>query len=59
MLSEFTCWVLTELITLQGPQNIVKANVNLQVTLMYILATRNAAVFSSVIADYIQIGLGM
>ncbi|XP_066955721.1 serine/threonine-protein kinase ATR [Macrobrachium rosenbergii] len=54
---EFTCWLLTELITICGTPKVCKANVNLQVTIMHLLATRNSALFAVVIEEYIQIGL--
>ncbi|XP_068202044.1 serine/threonine-protein kinase ATR [Palaemon carinicauda] len=54
---EFSCWLLTELITIRGSPKVCKANVNLQVTIMHLIATRNSALFASVIEEYIQIGL--
>ncbi|XP_047501891.1 serine/threonine-protein kinase ATR-like [Penaeus chinensis] len=55
--SEFTCWLIAELVTVEGSETVNKANVNLQVTIMRILATRSPLLFSRVIADYINIGL--
>lgn len=43
---------------MEGSETVNKANVNLQVTIMRILATRSPLLFSGVIADYINIGLG-
>lgn len=56
--TEFTCWLIAELVTVEGSETVNKANVNLQVTIMQILATRSPLLFSGVMADYINIGLG-
>lgn len=56
--SEFTCWLLAELITVQGPSVVCEANVNLQATIMHLLESRNPRLFSLVMKDYVYIGLG-
>nr|XP_045585132.1 serine/threonine-protein kinase atr-like isoform X1 [Procambarus clarkii] len=54
---EFTCWLLAELVTVNGSAAVYEANINLQVTIMRLLATRNHRSFTSVITDYVNIGL--
>ncbi|KAK8731545.1 hypothetical protein OTU49_007362 [Cherax quadricarinatus] len=54
---EFTCWLLAELVTVNGSSAVSEANISLQVTIMRLLATRSPRLFSSVIEDYVKIGL--
>ncbi|XP_050687762.1 serine/threonine-protein kinase ATR-like isoform X2 [Eriocheir sinensis] len=55
--SEFTCWLLAELITVHGSPLVCEANVNLQATIMRLLDSRNPRLFSLVMKDYVGIGL--
>ncbi|KAK3852062.1 hypothetical protein Pcinc_041331, partial [Petrolisthes cinctipes] len=55
--TEFTCWLLAELITVNGSKMVCEANINLQVTIMRLLATRSPQLFVNLMRDYVTIGL--
>ncbi|KAK8381931.1 hypothetical protein O3P69_015148 [Scylla paramamosain] len=55
--SEFTCWLLAELMTVHGSLLVCQANVDLQVTIMRLLDSRNPRLFLLIVKDYLRIGL--